>query len=268
MIASAPGRRARGRRLRWVIVICLVLLIVFLVAFSLAQIHPVQAYLVAAHSLPAGTILTNDDLQSRDLDPGSVPPSAVLAQDSNTVVGQQVVIPFAAGDIIASSHLGSASGDIAAGIPKDMRVFKLPTTNIVLPDGLQPGDKIDMILTSHDASGTVVTEYLIQGLVIRAIAADNSSITFVVPPAVAELIVHAQQAGQIVILAAPTDEQFAVLPPVTSNQPCQIYLGPNGEPTTVPSLNATPCPSIPGGNLPSPTASPSAQPSPGASSTP
>ena len=53
------------------IVICLVLLIVFLVAFSLAQIHPLQTYLVAARSLPAGTILTNDDLQSRDLDPGA-----------------------------------------------------------------------------------------------------------------------------------------------------------------------------------------------------
>src|SRR5215472_1204917 len=145
MIAPTSGRGARGQRVRWLIVIMLVLLIVILVAFSLAQVHPTQTYLVAAHPLAAGTTLTSNDVQTRDLDPGSVPPAAVLAQNSSTALGQQVVIPFAAGDIITSTHLGNTSGDVAGGVPKNMRVFKLLTKDVVMPDGLQPGDKIDVV---------------------------------------------------------------------------------------------------------------------------
>ena len=245
------------------IVILLVLLIVVLVAFSLAQIHPTQTYLVAARTIPAGTTLTSNDVQTIDIDPASVPTSAVLAQNSSAVFGQQVIIPFAAGDIITSAHLGNSSGDVAGGVPKGMRVFKLLTKDVVMPDGLQPGDKIDIVLTLKPASGSVITEYAIQGLIIRAIAPDDSSITFWVPPAVAELIIQDQQAGQIVILAAPPDEQFAILVPVSTGQMCQIFLDANGEPTT-PSLGAATC-SLPTGST-QPT--PSTTPSPGASSTP
>lgn len=263
MIAPTSGRGARGRRVRWLIVILLVLLIVILVAFSLAQIHPTQTYLVATRTLAAGVTLSSDDVQTRDLDPNSVPPNAVLAQDSSAIFGQQVIIPFAAGDIITSAHLGNASGDVAGSVPKGMRVFKLMTKDVVMPDGLQPGDKIDVVLTQKQASGVVVTEYAIQGLIIRAIAPDNSSITFWVPPSVAELIIQDQQSGQLVILAAPPDEQFAILVPVSTGQNCQIFLDANGEPTS-PSLGAAPC-ALPSGST---QTTPGTTPSPGASSTP
>lgn len=241
MIPSSPGRRTRGRRIRWFIAILLVALIAIIVAFSLAQIHPVQSYLVAARSLASGTTLASDDVTTRDLDPGSVPPGAILEQDRASALGQQIVIPFAAGDIITAAHLGSTSGRIAGNIPPNMRLFKLITKDVVMPDGLQPGDKIDIILTLHDVSGVSVTEYAIQGLVIQSMAADNSSMTFIVPPAVSELIVHAQLTGQIVILAAPPDETFVVLPPVETDQPCQIFLDSNGNPIAPPT-GATPCP--------------------------
>ncbi len=241
MSTSSPGRRTRGRRIRWFIAIFLVVLIVIIVAFSLAQIHPVQSYLVAAHSINSGETLASDDVTTRDLDPGSVPPGAILEQDSSSALGQLVIIPFATGDIITAAHLGSTSGRIASSIPSNMRLFKLLTRDVTMPDGLQPGDKIDIILTLHQGSGTYLTEYAIQGLVIQAMAADDSSMTFVLPPAVAELLVHAQLTGQIVILAAPPNETFTVLPPVETDQPCQIFLNSQGELVTPPP-GATQCP--------------------------
>lgn len=205
-----------------------------MVAFSLAQIHPVQPYLVAARPLASGATLTSADVTTRNPDPGSVPPGAVLEQGSSSALGQQVVIPFASGDIITTTHLGSASGGIAGDIPPNMRLFKLLTKGVVMPDGLPAGDKPDIILSLRQNSGAPVTVYAIQGLVIRSMAADASSMTFVVTPAIVELIVHAQLSGQIVIVAAPPNEEFAVLPPVQSDQPCQIFLDSNGQPTTPP----------------------------------
>ncbi len=240
----------------------LVILIVIIVAFTLAQIRPLQTYLVAARALPVGTVLTSDSLTTRELAPGSVP-GAVLDQDRASVIGQQVVIPFAAGDIITTTHLGSGSGRIAGGVPTDMRVLKLLTKDIVMPDGLQSEDKIDMVLTLHDVAGNLWTEYAIQGLVIREIAPDASSITLVVPPSIAVLIIHAQQTGKIVILAAPANEAFAVLPPVISDGPCQVFLDANGQPTTPPP-GATPC-VVPSGTpqaQPSPTSSPTSSATP------
>lgn len=262
MIASSPGQRQRGRRVRWLVAIFLVIFIVVLVALTLAQVHPLQTYLVAVRPLAAGTTLTSADVTTRDLDPGSVPPGAVQEQQSAAAFGQQVVIPFAAGDIITTAHLGNTSGRIAGGIPDNMRVIKLLTKDVVMPDGLQPGDKVDIVLTFHAASGSSVTEYAVQGLVIQSIAVDGSSLTFVVPPAVAELIIHAQQDGQIVILAAPPDEKFAVLPPVRSDQLCQIFLDSQGEPTAPPP-NATPCANI----LPPSTVTPTTTATPPATST-
>src|SRR5690348_17166544 len=116
MVGSISSRRAGGRRARWLIVIMLVILIVIIVAFTLAQIRPLQTYLVAAHALPVGSVLTNDSVTTRDLAPGSVP-GAVLDQDRASIIGQQVVVPFAAGDIITTTHLGSGSGRIAGGVP-------------------------------------------------------------------------------------------------------------------------------------------------------
>lgn len=268
MIVSPSGRRPQAQRLRWIIAILLVFLIVVVVAFGLAQIHPLQSYLVAAHSLAAGTTLTSNSVATRDLDPDSVPPGAVLAQASASAYGQQVVIPFAAGDIITSSHLSNDSGRLAGDLPPTMRVLKLPTKDAVMPDGLQPGDKIDMVLSIHQANN-IQTVYAIQGLTIRAIAPDASSITVAVTPYVSELLIQNLQTGQLFILAAPPNEQFVVLPPVITTQNCQITIGPDGQPT-ITSADGTSCPGLPGGTssgsttpTPTPVASPSPTPKPG-----
>ncbi len=256
MIAPSSGRRSGARRIRWIFAIFLVLLIVGVVALALAQIQPLQTYLVAARSLPAGETLSSADVIARNLDPGSMPAGAVLERDRDSVLGQQVEIPFAAGDIITTSHLGSNSGRTAGGVPPGMRVLKLITKDIVMPDGLQAGDKIDMVLSLKDAAGAVQTVYAIQGLVIRTIAPDNSSITLVVAPSIAVLMIHAQQAGTIVILAAPDNEDFAVVPPVTTSGGCQVFLDANGQPAP-PPLGATPCPTNTNNSpSPSPTATP------------
>jgi Flp pilus assembly protein CpaB len=269
MIVSSSGRRTQSQRLRLIIALLLVILIVVVVAFGLAQIHPLQSYLVAARPLAAGTILTSDSVVTRDLDPDSMPPGAVLAQAGSSVYGQEVVIPFAAGDIITSSHLSNSSGRVAGDLPPTLRILKLPTKNIVMPDGLQPGDKIDMVLSIHEASD-LETIYAIQGLTIRAIAPDASSITVGVTPAVAQLLIQSLQIGQLFILAAPPNEQFVVLPPVTTTQNCQITIGPDGQPTII-SGGSTTCPNVPGGTSPgstTPTPTPSASPSPTPKATP
>ncbi len=255
MITASSGRRSGAHRIRWIFALFLVLLITLVVTLALAQIHPLQRYLVAARPLTAGEILSSDSVITRELDPGSMPDGAVLDQDRDKVLGQQVVIPFAAGDIITLSHLGTNSGRVAGGVPPQMRVLKLITKDMVMPDGLQAGDKIDMVLTLHDPAGALQTQYAIQGLVIRDIAPDNSSITLMVPPSIAVLMIHAQQTGTIVILAAPDNEEFAVVPPVTTTGACQVFLDANGQPTTPPP-GATPCP-VGQGNSTTPTPSPS-----------
>jgi hypothetical protein len=249
--------------LRIIMAFFLVILIVVVVAFGLAQIHPLQTYLVAARSLAAGATLTSDDVTTRDLDPSSVPPSAVLAQASASAYGQQIVIPFAAGDIITSSHLSLNSGRLASGIPANMRILTIPTKDAIMPVGLQPGDKIDIVINIHQAN-YLETLYAIQGLTIRDIAPDDSSITIAVTDTVAEWMIADLQSGQWFILAAPPNEQYAVLPPVTSTQNCQITIGPDGQPTFV-SGDGTPCPNLAGGNPPgttTPTTTPVASPSP------
>jgi hypothetical protein len=208
-------RRKRKGLLGTLVVLLLIVSGVAATAFLLAQTQPPQAdYLVAAQNLAVGTVLEASALGSLALPEGSVP-GAIPASQQDSVLGQVVSRALLAGDLLSAAHLCRASSVTCQLLPEatgaqSPLLFRLSTQGLLLPAGLQPGDKIDLFLVLKDPSGPCTSD-LIAGLPIEGMDADGSSITFKLAPAVVSLIITAQNTGSLVVVGAAPTEQFQVL---------------------------------------------------------
>lgn len=127
------------------------------------------AVLTAAHDLPAGTVLHEDDLGSVAFAAGSVPDG--LAGDA---VGRTLASPVRAGEPITDVRLIGAG--LADAHPE------LTAMPIRLPDPggvalLDPGDRIDLLATDPQAGGSrvVATGALVLAVPSTSSAADPAS---------------------------------------------------------------------------------------------
>ncbi|KAA1419368.1 pilus assembly protein CpaB [Nocardioides humilatus] len=142
---------------------------------------PSVEVLVAAHDVPAGAVLADDDLELRDV-PSDVAPRGALTE----AVGRTLASPLRTGEPLTDVRLvGPALVDAAVGTV---------ATPVRLSDAAQvallaPGDRVDLLATDPEA-GT--TEVLVARVGVLA-----------VPP------VHADDAGaltgRLVVLGVPTD---------------------------------------------------------------
>ena len=149
-------------------------------AAAAAAVHAVAAppaptveVLVAAHDLPAGHELAEDDLVLLGLPPDAVPEGVL-----RTVVGETLASPVRAGEPITDVRL--VGSGLAAAHPD------LATLPVRLPDAgqaalLDPGDRIDLLATDPQAGGSRVVA---AGAVVLAVPrADPAGARPAPPPA-------------------------------------------------------------------------------------
>ena len=115
--------------------------------------------LVATADIPPGVLLNENSSAFEDYPSSAVPADAV--RNKEDYLGCGLKVPVDKGDIIRMVKLGTR-GEIAASasIPKGMRTFSFKVDDTKTHSGLlQPGDRVDLILTFEYRSnqGDIVT---------------------------------------------------------------------------------------------------------------
>lgn len=144
---------------------------------------PSVPVLTAAHDLPAGSVLAADDLVAVAYAAGT-PPSGATA-DADAVVGETLAAPLRRGEPVTDVRLvGPALTDpdpARSAVP----VRLADAAAVAL---LQPGDRVDLVATDPEGSGSRLVVTDVPVLAVPAPAADAAS----------------GQPGALVVLGVPT----------------------------------------------------------------
>lgn len=156
-----------------------------------APTPPAVPVLAAAHDLPAGQPLGDDDLTTVSLPPDAVPDGTVAAGDDD-LIGRVLASPLRAGEPVTDVRL--AGDDLASAHP-ELAVMPLRLPDAALAALLIPGDRIDLVATGPQAGES------------RVVAAD--ALVLAVPPARPETAT-ARIPGALVVLGVPPASMAAV----------------------------------------------------------
>jgi Flp pilus assembly protein CpaB len=139
------------------------------------------AVLIAAHSLPAGTLVKPSDLRSSQLAADGVVLAALVPRSAEaSVIGQRLTVPIASGDPVERSALAAASAAPAAF------TLALPSAH-ALGGQLQPGNRVTVIATFTGATGGATARVVARDLLVVSLPAgvgDPSQVTVSVTVAV------------------------------------------------------------------------------------
>lgn len=170
----------------------------------------------------AGEKITPEMIAKREVPEKYVDTNAVLAKDYELLIGQSLVYPLKRGDAVLWSSLASEAERLKTGlasiITKGERALSIAVGGVAGVSGfIKPNDHIDILLTVRSReNGEDATITLLQNMTVLATgnqmsssAKDNngySSMTLLVTSEEAELLVFAQQKGQLVsVLRNPED---------------------------------------------------------------
>jgi pilus assembly protein CpaB len=177
---------------------------------------------VITQDTAAGKRITPNMIAKRNVPQKYVDTNAVLAKDYALLIGQTLVYPLKRGDAILWSSLASEAERLNPGmagiITKGERALSVAVGGVAAVSGfIKPNDHIDILMTVRDRdSGEEATITLLQNMTVLAAGQqldvgnhDNrkySSLTLLVTLEEAELLVFAQQKGQLVtVLRNPED---------------------------------------------------------------
>lgn len=169
-----------------------------------------------------GQRITPKMIAKRDVPQKYVDTNAVLAKDYALLIGQLLAYPMKRGDAVLWSSVASdaerAKSGMAGIITKGERALSVAVGGVAAVSGfIKPNDHIDILMTVRDQeSGEEATITLLQNMTVLATGKqmetagpDNSgysSLTLLVTLEEAELLVFAQQKGQLVsVLRNPED---------------------------------------------------------------
>lgn len=182
--------------------------------------RPDQQIRIAAADLPAGLLLRESDLGWKTVRPSAVPNGAIV-QDSpqaGKLAGAMLRGALAAGAPLLAGNIiqPDAPGFLAAALAPGMRAVSVPIDDVSGNAGLiQPGDRVDMILTQNVQRGgqrATVSETVVENVRIIAVGsmftpprdakgAGNvnraRTITAEVSPQVAEAVTVASHLGTL-----------------------------------------------------------------------
>jgi pilus assembly protein CpaB len=145
-------------------------------------VAPSPAILVAARPIASGTLLRSEDLAWKDIQAGAIAPDDVLrSPDSETeFLGAVARRDFLAGDpLIANALVKSGDrGFLAAALSPGKRAVSIAVDGPESDGGLvQPGDRVDLILTQSFGVETANSEHKTVGEIVltdlRVIAVDQ-----------------------------------------------------------------------------------------------
>lgn len=171
--------------------------------------------LIAAHSLPAGRILSASDLTSAGLS-GSrqVLATLVPASEQSVLVGRALTVPVAAGAPIPQAALAGSHGAASS------LTLAVPALH-ALPGQLAPGDHITVLATFTSSTGQTQTRAVARNLEVLAVGgasgfdAANQTIpvTVALPnPSLATTLALANEAGKIDLLRVGASGKAAPMP--------------------------------------------------------
>lgn len=166
---------------------------------------------VAAHSLPLGTVLGERDVKAIDWIGGSVPPGFIGS--AGEAVGRGLTVPVEENEPILEAKLASkgAGGGLPVIIQQGMRAMSVAVDQVVGVAGfVLPSTRVDVLLTLTDAQGSKepATRVIMQN--VRTLAAGQSIqqdkdgkpqtvpvVTLLVSPEQAETLALAANQGRI-----------------------------------------------------------------------
>jgi pilus assembly protein CpaB len=188
--------------------------------------------MVAARDLRPGTVLDAKDVAAGQRYAAGLPKFAVRWSERNIYLGQPLKMAVTDGDYVLASYFGAeaAGGERLSErleAAKRERAVTIPVSNETSLEGsLRPGDRVDLLLTYQGAAGgggasSLTTTPLLENGYVLATgtygARPNepySSITLLVAPEQAKLLVWARNLGQLSVLLRnpkdlePTDRAF------------------------------------------------------------
>jgi pilus assembly protein CpaB len=165
---------------------------------------------VAARSLPRGTVLSEDLLRVRSLPSAYAPPGAIGSREQ--AEGRTLVSDLAEGEAVTETRVGVEGGAVASLVPSGLRAFPLRAG--VPPGAVRPGDRVDVLATF--GGPRPYTDTVASGLEVLAIleadegtftaGGDGPSLVLLVSPDTAERLAYAVAFGRLSITVGSADE--------------------------------------------------------------
>lgn len=190
--------------------------------------QPMMDVVVASQPLQKGDVISPETMALRSVPVDYVPSHAIRPEQFDAVLGQQLSMPLAPGEFL--STMAVASGEqlmFSSRVKPGIRALTISVDEINSISGmLQPGDRIDLLLSARPPGGLDGTDMglertvpLLQNLLVLATghhvrpgveedgdSRNYSSVTVEVDPNQAKRLVVAQRAGRLTaILRNPED---------------------------------------------------------------
>lgn len=179
-------------------------------AYLGATAAPTTRYLVATVDVTPGTRLADADVLDAGFDavamdlPADVADRAIAVEDAAGLVGQRIVAPLAAGELLTRTAV------VADGGVADAHTVSFPVPRAAALDGaLRVGERIDVLATY--ATGEGFTSYVVRGVVLVAVGGESAGgvgssgrgelvLTVAVSePRQVQALVHAAQLAEVVV---------------------------------------------------------------------
>jgi Flp pilus assembly protein CpaB len=154
---------------------------------------PTRATLVAARDVPAGQVLTADDVAVAQW-PATVRPEAALAAPEE-VIDRRTTSMLTAGEPLTATRVVGPSSLAAAG--EGLVAVLLPEDPLAAAGLVRPGDRVDIIGRADDLARTLVT-----GVAVLTVTEDSGLIV-AVPGGSAPAVVQAAGARSAAAVLRP-----------------------------------------------------------------
>lgn len=167
--------------------------------------------LVAARDLPAGHQLSESDLLAVDYPKRFVPPRAIAPDLQSALVGARLAHALRAGEPMLHTDRAEerAGRKLSDRIPSTLRGLAIDVNESSTFGGLlQPGDRVDLVVTWVTPEHVTETRTLLQSVVVAAVGgamgdegrgrgARVRTVTVVVTAQEAEMLIFAQDQGRL-----------------------------------------------------------------------
>lgn len=185
-------------------------IVVFLVALTLLRPAPQKAVVAAAADLPAGHVIAEGDLTTRQMAEEYIPADALT--DPAEAIGMTLKADRTAGDLILASHISAERVEL---LPNERAVAVAVTDSAGLAGLIRPGDKVGVTAVLTDTSTMedrgVFSKVTVENLRVLYLSpsfyAEDTAVQAVVTPDPATGLVFQREREDkgTVVLAVPVD---------------------------------------------------------------
>ncbi|PFG38907.1 Flp pilus assembly protein CpaB [Georgenia soli] len=163
---AARARRFLWRRRHLLAALCLACAAAVTVTALRPPDPPVERVLTLTGDVPAGHVLTADDVRVRDLPAGSRPAGSLRHPDE--AVGRPLAVGLAAGTALQSAMLTGPG--LASAVPAGTVVVPVPVADAATARLAEPGQRIDLVAAGSDVTGVEAeAEVVARDVVVLAI---------------------------------------------------------------------------------------------------